>query len=158
MAEEHEAWGRIPVPVAQLAQILAKKASKDAGRLTRAEWPTEPQDVQDLLRRTISDAHKVAQAGTDLRALLSAYAHRFHKPRPLLADLARAQHTSPQGFTRRYSDGTVVAIAQLSSQTPDLRAIRDAFPSVSLDDLATIDGPVGASAKQQRKFSAEPHA
>lgn len=150
MAEEGEAWGRIPAPVAQLAQILAKKASKDAARLTRAEWPTEPQDVQDLLRRTISDAHKVAQAGTDLRALLSAYAHRFHKPRPLLADLARAQNTSPQGFTRRYSDATVAGIEQLTSETPDLALIRDAFPSISLDDLTALDGPVGTAAAAER--------
>lgn len=153
MAEEGEAWGRIPAPVAQLAQILAKKASKDAARLTRAEWPTEPQDVQDLLRRTISDAHKVAQAGTDLRALLSAYAHRFHKPRPLLADLARAQNTSPQGFTRRYSDATVVAIEQLLSRSPDITLIQDAFPSVSRDDLASLIGPVGAEAARQRRES-----
>ena len=86
-------------------------------------------------------------AATDLRALLSAYAHKFHNPRPVISDLARAQDTSPQGFIRRYSEGTVDAVASLLSPKPDVETVLLAFPSVSVLDLVDLGGTVGTAAQ-----------
>lgn len=140
-------WGRVPMPILELVRILSEKAADDSNHLQRIKWPLEPQDVSEPLRRAISDAHKINKASNDVRSLLSAYAHRFHQPRPVLADLARAQGTTSQGFVRRYSEVTVKGIESLLSEDPDLDAIRRAFPSVSMPALATMTGPVGKAAQ-----------
>lgn len=119
-------------------------------RCTKIKWPDQPGDVQTELRLAIGAAHKTAKAATDLRALLSAYAHKFHNPRPVISDLARAQDTSSQGFIRRYSEGTVDAVASLLSAAPDPEAILSAFPSVPILDLVDLGGSVGAAAKALR--------
>lgn len=95
----------------------------------------------------VGAAHKTTRAATDLRTLLSAYAHRFHNPRPVISDLARAQDTSSQGFIRRYSEGTVDAVASLLSPNPDIETVLLAFPSVSVLDLVDLGGAVGGSAQ-----------
>lgn len=146
-------WGRVPKPVLELVRILSEKAAKDSARLRRMEWPDGPQDVQDLLGRALSDAHKVTKASADLRSLLTAYAHRFHQPKPRFSDLARAQDATSQGLNRRYSEATVTAITSLLSAEPDLQAIRDAFPSVSPHDLSTMSGAVGEAARSLRRTS-----
>ena len=140
-------WGRVPLPILELVRILSEKAADDSNHLQRIKWPSEPQDVSEPLRRAISDAHKINKASNDVRSLLSAYAHRFHQPRPVLADLARAQGTTSQGFVRRYSEVTVKGIESLLSEDPDLDAIRRAFPSVSMPALASMTGPVGRAAQ-----------
>lgn len=140
------AWGTVPPVIVDLARLLAKKASADARRAEKIHWPDKPGDVQDELRRAISAAHKTTRAATDLRALLSAYAHKFHNPRPVISDLARAQDTSSQGFIRRYSAETVDAVASLLSPNPDAEKILFAFPSLSVRDLGDLGGPVGAAA------------
>lgn len=141
-------WGRVPEPILEMLRILSEKAAHDSAHLQRIKWPDGPQDVQDLLGRALSDAHKVSKASNDVRSLLSAYAHHFHQPRPVLADLARAQETTSQGFVRRYSDVTVNGIASLLSTDPDIGAIRKAFPSVSLSALSTMPGAVGGAARK----------
>ena len=140
-------WGTMPPVIVDLARTLASKASTSAKHAAGIKWQTEPGDVQDQLRMGIGDAHKIAKAGIDLRALLSAYAHKFHNPRPVISDLARAQDTSSQGFVRRYSEGTVDAVASLLSREPDVNLILAAFPSVSMMDLVELGGDVGAAAR-----------
>lgn len=143
-------WGTVPAVIVDLARLLAKKAAADARRAEKIRWSEKPGDVQDELRRAISAAHKTARAATDLRALLSAYAHKFHNPRPVISDLARAQDTSSQGFIRRYSSGTMDAVASLLSPQPDMEAILLAFPSISLADLVDLGGTVGETAQVMR--------
>lgn len=143
-------WGTVPPVIVDLARLMAKKAASEARRAERVSWPDRPGDVQDELGRAISAAHKTARAATDLRALLSAYAHKFHNPRPVISDLARAQDTSSQGFIRRYSSGTVDAVASLLSHQPDIESILLAFPSISLADLVDLDGTVGEIAQAMR--------
>ena len=140
-------WGTVPPVIVELARVLAKRASENARRAERIKWPDKPGDVQEELRLAIGAAHKTTRAATDLRALLSAYAHRFHNPRPVISDLARAQDTSSQGFIRRYSEGTVDAVASLLSPNPDLETVLLAFPSVSVLDLVDLGGTVGAAAQ-----------
>lgn len=140
-------WGTVPPVVIELATLLAAKASGSARHFQRISWPSEPRDVQVELRYAIGDAHKITKAGTDLRALLSAYAHKFHTPRPVISDLARAQDTSSQGYVRRYSEGTTDAVASLLSVEPDLDLILSVFPSVSMADLAQVSGPAGEAAR-----------
>lgn len=149
-------WGTMPAVIVELAMVLATKASESARHAQRIKWPAEPGDIQDQLRLAIGDAHKITKAGTDLRALLSAYAHRFHTPRPVISDLARAQDTSSQGFIRRYSEGTVDAVHSLLSESPDVRLIIDAFPSVSMRDLGDLGGSVGQAAREAMKVSDNP--
>lgn len=143
-------WGTVPSVIVDLARLMAKKAASEARRAEKVTWPDKPGDVQDELRRAISAAHKTARAATDLRALLSAYAHKFHNPRPVISDLARAQDTSSQGFIRRYSSGTVDAVASLLSSQPNIETILLAFPSISLADLVDLGGTLGETAQAMR--------
>lgn len=143
-------WGTVPAVIVDLARLMANKAAADARRAEKVSWPDKPGDVQDELRRTISAAHKTARVATDLRALLSAYAHKFHNPRPVISDLARAQDTSSQGFIRRYSSGTVDAVASLLSPQPNIETVLLAFPSISLADLVDLGGAVGEAAGAMR--------
>jgi len=143
-------WGTVPPVIVDLARVLAKRASENARRAERIKWPEKPGDVQEELRLAIGAAHKTTRAATDLRALLSAYAHKFHNPRPVISDLARAQETSSQGFIRRYSEGTVEAVASLLSPKPDVEAVLLAFPSVSILDLVDLGGTVGTAAQSLR--------
>lgn len=144
-------WGTVPPVIVDLARLMAKKAVNDARRAEKVSWPDKPGDIQDELRRAISAAHKTTRAATDLRALLSAYAHKFHNPRPVISDLARAQNTSSQGFIRRYSSGTVEAVASLLSAQPDIDAVLLAFPSISLADLVDLGGAVEDAAAAMRE-------
>lgn len=141
-------WGTVPAVIVDLARLLAKRASENARRIERMKWPDGPGDVQEELRLAIGAAHKTTRASNDVRALLSAYAHKFHNPRPVISDLARAQETSSQGFIRRYSEGTVDAVASLLSPKPDIEPILLAFPSVAIADLVELGGTVGTEAKR----------
>ena len=140
-------WGTVPPVIVDLARLLAKRASENARKVERVKWPNKPGDVQEELRLAIGAAHKTTKAATDVRALLSAYAHKFHNPRPVISDLARAQETSSQGFIRRYSEGTVDAVASLLSPKPNIEPILLAFPSVSIRDLVELGGTVGTEAQ-----------
>jgi len=141
-------WGTVPPVIVNLSRMLAKRASENARRAERIKWPEKPGDVQEELRLAIGAAHKSTRAATDLRALLSAYAHKFHNPRPVISDLARAQDTSSQGFIRRYSEGTVEAVASLLSSEPDTESILAAFPSVSILDLVDLGGAIATQAQK----------
>jgi hypothetical protein len=147
-SHELEGWGLVPVPVVEAVRALNGKILQNGQHLDRMVWPKKPRDVQDLLRMSVSDAHKVTKAATDLRALVTAYAHQFHQPRPVMADLARAQQASPQGITRRYSEANVVALESMLSQDPDIPKILKGFPSLSMDDLRHFSGPVAVAARQ----------
>jgi hypothetical protein len=143
-------WGLVPEPIIEVVRILNQKIEKASTHLGKLIWPEKPRDVQDLLRMSVSDSHKVAKAGTDLRSLLTAYAQRFHEPRPVMADLARAQDTSRQGIAARYTSATVAGVAELLSQQPHTGVILHSFRSLSLSDLTTISGPVGETARRQK--------
>lgn len=147
MADE-DAWGLVPRVIVDLVQVLSRKVDRWNRHLDGLVWPDRPRDVEDLLRLSVGDAHKIARASTDLRSLLTAYSHRFHEPRPVMAEIAKAQDATRQGIPRRYAQATVDAIRELLSQTPNVAQILDAFPSLSLDDLSTLDGPVGTAAKR----------
>lgn len=136
-------WGEIPAPVAKVIDLLAKVAAREANQLTTIDWPRDVADVGQPLAIALGHSQRAIVAATELRALLSAYAHVFHNPRPVLAALARAQQTSSQGFVRRYSDKTVAAIDELLSDTPDVTVILRGFTALAASDLAGIDGPVG---------------
>lgn len=142
-------WGQVPPQIVQVVQLLVDRVANSERHLKKRAWPDGPGDVQTILRLSIGDAHKIVKAGTDLRALLTAYAHQFHEPRPVMADLARAQGATPQGIPRRYGASHVEGIRQLLSDQPDTAAILLAYPSLSLKDLATLPGAVGVVATRQ---------
>ena len=143
-------WGVIPEEVVSVARLLSEKVARASKRFESRDWPKQPGDVQDTLRLAVGDAHAAARASTDLRSLLTAYAHQFHQPRPVMADIARAQDTSRQGIPRRYSATTVEAIAELLADQPNTALVLHAFPSLTLTDLTKLNGPIGEVAKRQR--------
>lgn len=141
-------WGAVPAVIIDVIAALSRQARRSSDHVNRLVWPDTPGDVQDQLRMAIGDAHKISKAGSDLRAVLSAYAHKFHNPRPVISELARAQGTSSQGFIRRYSEATLTAVENLLSATPDIDAIREGIPSLSLIDLSELGGPIGKAASE----------
>lgn len=147
---EENAWGVVPPVVADLVRLLSRKIDRVNSHLDSLVWPDKPRDVEDLLRLSVGDAHKIARAGTDLRALLTAYSHQFHEPRPVMAAIAKAQDATRQGVPRRYGQVTVDAIRELLGEEPNVALILDAFPSLSLDDLTGLSGPVGRTASSHR--------
>lgn len=149
-------WGSMPAVIREVVSALASKAQNDARHLTRIKWPDSAGDIQEQLRLAIGDAHKLTKAGADLRSLLSAYAHKFHEPRPVISDLARAQETSSQGFIRRYSENTMAAVESLLSADPNIGVVRAGIPSLSLIDLSRLSGPVGRLATDQLTLPDEP--
>ena len=153
-----DGWGRVPKPVVEAVQALNSKILRSSEHLGKMVWPDKPRDVQDLLRMSISDAHKVARASADLRALLTAYAHRVHQPRPVMADLARAQEASPQGIPRRYSQSNVDGINELLSDEPDIELILIGFPSITISDLENFSGAVGSAASNFSSQNARPRS
>jgi hypothetical protein len=153
-----DGWGLVPKPVVEAVQALNSKILRSSEHLGKMVWPDKPRDVQDLLRMSISDAHKVARASADLRALLTAYAHRVHQPRPVMAELARAQEASPQGIPRRYSQANIEGIGELLSDEPDVELILIGFPSLSLSDLTSFSGAVGAAASKLNAQSIRPRS
>ena len=153
-----EGWGLVPKPVIEAVHALNSKILRSGEHLGKMVWPDKPRDVQDLLRMSISDAHKVARASTDLRALLTAYAHRVHQPRPVMADLARAQEATPQGIPRRYSQANIEGLAALLSDEPDVELILIGFSSLSLTDLEGFSGAVGTAAASVRSQDARPRS
>lgn len=153
-----EGWGLVPLPVVEAVHALNGKILRNGEHLEKMVWPDKPRDVQDLLRMSISDAHKVARASTDLRALLTAYAHRVHQPRPVMADLARAQEATPQGIPRRYSQANIEGLNALLSDEPDVELILIGFPSLSLSDLEGFSGAVGTAAASIRSQEVRPRS
>lgn len=60
-----EGWGLVPKPVVEAVHALNKKILRSGQHLDGLVWPDKPRDVQDLLRMSVSDAHKSrAQART----------------------------------------------------------------------------------------------
>lgn len=68
----------------------------------------------------------------------------------MISDVARAQDTSSQGFIRRYSSGTVDAVASLLSPQPNIETVLLASPSISLTDLVDMGGAAGEAAEAMR--------
>lgn len=141
-------WGVVPAPIVDAIQLLTEVGADAASSISAIEWPPAPSSVQDQLRGVVEGAHRSARAGRELRSLLTAYAHRFHQPRPTMAALAREQETTPQGIPRRYRDSHVRAIAELLSQHPNIDTIRAGFPSLTVAALSRVRGPVGDAAQE----------
>ncbi|WP_146078748.1 hypothetical protein [Rathayibacter rathayi] len=116
--------------------------NQNATKLDDETWPDEPGDVEPLFQSALFATHRANQASRDLRALLTAYAHQFHQPRPVMAELARAQDASPAGLLRRYNQKHVDAISSLLSSTPDLQIIQAGFPSLSTAELSQFTSDV----------------
>lgn len=132
-------------PVLDILRILGERALDGATELDRLTSESSHANIQDELCDALRAAHLTTRAAADLRALVSAYAHHFHEPRPVISALARAQDISPQGFVRRYSPDTVRAVASLLSPAPDAKVILAGLPSLREDDLSGVSTVGGAT-------------
>lgn len=145
-------WGVVPRPIVDLLDVFGGIAFRSSHAVHDVVFPTDrPGDAQDAFNTTVAGAHRVHLAGADARSLLSAYSHRFHKPRPNLSDLAAAQDIAPQGLIRRYNKATVAAIDELLSDTPNIATVLAAFHSLRLEDLTAVPGPVGEAAQRKAR-------
>lgn len=106
-------WGEVPESIRVVVDALRANIARNATALEDVDWPRGPHDINEELTGTLQQAEAILQASKDLRSLLTAYAHRFHQPRPTMANVARAQDTSPQAVVSRYSQSTVQAISVL---------------------------------------------
>jgi len=140
-------WGVIPAPVYRLMTVLAAKSSGLANQNDPADWPSadSPQDFADFFAEQLRLSHSSAQAAIDFRSLVTAYAHKFHNPRPLLNSLASAQQSTPQGLIRRYNSKTVDALRQILSSEPDAGVIAAGFPSLTTDEINELIGTVSVN-------------
>lgn len=148
-------FGVAPPAVVALARVFADKIRTAGEEVAAVEVPTQPSDLQGILEQGVEYAQLAVSAGGDLRALLTAYAHKFHNPKPIMAGLARAQGATRQAVTRRYTEKTVRAIRALLSETPDLRVVAEGFPSVTLADLAGLDDRFSDAARRARGVKAD---
>lgn len=137
-------------PVLEILRILGERSLEGAKELERLTSASSDANVQDELCDTLRAAHLTTRAAADLRAFVSAYAHRFLDPRPVISALARAQDISPQGFVRRYSPDTVRAIASLLSPAPDVKVILAGLPSLREGDLLGVG--IGGGAATRNTF------
>lgn len=127
-------WGSVPPAIAELVELLERTIAEHSQRLSAIEWPTTPGDISPALLETLRETEAVFAAAKDLRSVLTAYAHQIHQPRPVMADVARAQGASPQAVATRYTASTVDAIKALlaasevvDSAKPDPEHVRTAI-------------------------------
>ncbi|MFB9307721.1 hypothetical protein BJY17_002808 [Agromyces hippuratus] len=141
---EKQGWGVIPGPVHRLLVRLTEKARAIADGQDVSEWPPAdtPSDFDPYFRKTLAATQALHETTTDLRSLVSAWAHKYHQPKPNFSDLARAQGATPQGLYKRYKQSTRDAIDELLSDEPQIAVILDAFPSLRLVDLRGLSTPI----------------
>ena len=108
-------WGSVPEPIAELVDLLEQRIAEHSQQLSAIDWPATPGDISPALLATLRETEAVFAAAKDLRSVLTAYAHQIHQPRPVMADVARAQGASPQAVATRYTASTVDAIKALIS-------------------------------------------
>lgn len=130
-------WGAIPGPVRALLVRLTEKAGTSAAMLDPASWPPADTaaDYGEFFNTTLEATQGLQIAATDLRSLISAWAHKYHRPSPNFSALARAQGSTPQGLYKRYKPATIAAIDELLSDSPRVGVILFGFPSLEAADL-----------------------
>ena len=127
-------WGAVPASVRGLIDVLEEQIAQHSARLSSIDWPAAPGDISPALLETLREAEAVFAAAKDLRSVLTAYAHQVHQPRPVMADVARAQGASPQAVATRYTIKTVEAVealiaaeAAIASPKPNAAQVRTAI-------------------------------
>lgn len=137
-------WGVIPGPVHRLLARLTEKARVIANSQEVSEWPPADvaSDFDPFFRKTLAATQALHETTTDLRSLVSAWAHKYHQPKPNFSELARAQGATPQGLYKRYKQSTRDGIDELLSDKPDLAVILLAFPSLRLTDLRGLSDSI----------------
>lgn len=131
-------WGLIPPVLDILTQTLKDKIAAACARLNETHFPDNPADVEQAMARTVRHTHEINAASRDLRAALSAYAHKIHQPRPRITTIATAQEASPQGLVRRYSESTEQALRALIRGTTTAEQLLAAFPTLTEPEAAAI--------------------
>lgn len=133
-----DTWGRIPPIIETLTRSLESKISVASALLGEMRYPNQPQDVEPTIARALQLTQEINEASRDLRAALSAYAHKIHQPRPRIATIAEAQAASSQGLTRRYSETAEQSLRDLISGTASSTQVQAAFPSLTPSEAAAI--------------------
>lgn len=145
-------WGSVPSVVAELVELLERTIAEHSRKLSAIEWPTTPGDISPALLETLRETEAVFAAAKDLRSVLTAYAHQIHQPRPVMADVARAQGASPQAVATRYTASTVDAIKALlaasevvDSVKPDPEHVRAAIARATSEVERSLQSHVSES-------------
>jgi len=96
----------------------------------------------DFLFTAAGVSTRLAEAASNVRALVNAYAQVVADPRPDLKELAKWQAVSPSGLRHRYTPAHVEAIRQALSDDPLVDAILDPLPGVFDDDLRGVSAAI----------------
>lgn len=139
-------WGVVPTPVVRLLERLQEKASGgvQAMRVDQIADAT-PRDHDEAFRAMSAAVEAANRASHDYRKVFNAYTHKFHQPRPPIGEIAKQQGTITQGFAKRYSQGTVAAIATLLSDAPDIRVVERNLRSLDVSELWGLSDAMDAA-------------
>jgi hypothetical protein len=153
MAEElPTVWGVVPAPIVGVLERLQARLAENVGQMSplplEGDSPREHDEVFQVIAKSANIADRVS---SDYRSVFNAYVHRYHKPKPSIGDLARAQDTIIQTFAKRYTPKTIAAIDALLSTDPDLDALRYGIRTLGFEDLWGISGPLDAAMTRASK-------
>lgn len=142
-------WGVVPRPIFVVLDKLQERVSDAARGMSALDLRGEaPRQHDETFQRIARAANVADRVSSDYRSVFNAYVHRFHRPKPAIGDLARAQETVIQTFAKRYTAKTVAAVEALLSPDPDIFAIRDGIRSLGFDDLWRLSEPLDLALKK----------
>lgn len=156
------AWGVVPQPVVEVLARLQRRLSQAVLAMNPSAIEGEaPREHDNSFLRMAHAANVADRVSNDYRSIFNAYVHRYHRPKPPIGELARAQDTITQTFAKRYTSKTIAAIDALLSEQPDLEAIRQGIRTLGFEDLwnisPTLDRAMNAAIEDPRFKKWQPY-
>lgn len=149
MSEEQTgSWGIVPRPIVETLMRLQHRLQQAVAAMDSSAVAGDVAREHDAAFQRMAHAANVAdRVSNDYRSVFNAYVHRYHRPKPAIGELARAQDTIIQTFAKRYTAKTTAAIDSLLSDQPDLGAIRQGIRTLGYDDLWGISDQLDRALK-----------
>ena len=135
--DQEDEFSSLPEPISRLLDRLSRNLQDAPSSMVRLFVSTD-RNSSGAMERLLRKSQRSIDVASDLRSVITAYAHVFQKPRPNFSELAAAQGISSTGIRRRYTGQTVEALKQILGADPDLKAILRGLPSLELSDLAGL--------------------
>lgn len=123
-------WGKTSPHFLFFVQLIGIELESTTRALNEVSFYSSVGNIEPALARKIELANKINFLSKDLRAALTAYAHKVHEPKPRVATIAQAQGTTTQGMLRRYTAETAEAIRAVADGVATRELLAKAFPSL----------------------------
>lgn len=133
-----DAWGVVPPRFVLFIRLVQEEIATAASALGSTRFQTTAGNAEPALTSAIAHTNDINALSKDLRAALSAYAHKIHEPRPRVLSVAEAQGTTSQGLVRRYNDAVETAVRSISNGTATREDLEHAFPSLQPALITTL--------------------